>query len=305
MALLRKDLKLGFLAGGTVLVLGVGYVLVSGFFGGDDPAAADPLAFNPETTLDQPLEDQPAGNATPADGASGPDTSGDWGEFGEPEVTRTPTPTQLAAGTLPEDAPVEPQTPDLNGEEAAPLENPIFGNLQKPLPDRSVVTPSVADGSDQAADDDAVETAAGDAADDADAAEKARTHEVATGESFSSIARKYYGDANLFSLIQDANPNVDPARLNVGQVLQIPDRAAAEAERGSIRRTSTADAGENEETTSDDGLHTVRSGETLSSIANKRFGRAALWEEIYELNRDVIGDSPANLKVGMTLKLPK
>ena len=108
-----------------------------------------------------------------------------------------------------------------------------------------------------------------------------------------------YGDANLFSIIQAANPGVDSSRLRIGQVLTIPERPASSASSTTPAPSAAGNAN------NDADVHVVSSGETLSSIADKRLGRAVLWEEIYKLNRDVIGDNPAALKVGMKLRLPK
>ena len=47
--------------------------------------------------------------------------------------------------------------------------------------------------------------------------------------------------------------------------------------------------------------HTVASGDTLSSIA-KQYGKES-WKEVYADNKDVIGDDPNNIRVGMELKV--
>lgn len=291
MALLRKDLKLGFLAGGTILVLGVGYVLVSSFFGPAEEPVNDPLAFDADSALSQPDDDSSPGQAGSADPpAFGADTAADWEDFGEPSITRTPTPTELASGTLPPDAPVEPVTPNINDDEADAVDAMAGGGVVDSIV-AGTSEPSVVSA-------DAAPAPAGTPAPSDTGAR--RTHEVASGENLSSIAEKYYGDPNLFPIIQNANPSVDSRYLRVGQILQIPDRAAAELE-----KASAAKAPAQEPDSTEEGIHVVRSGETLSSIANKRLGRAALWQDIYDLNLDVIGSDPANLKVGMKLKLPK
>lgn len=51
------------------------------------------------------------------------------------------------------------------------------------------------------------------------------------------------------------------------------------------------------------GTHTVGSGETLRSIARKRYGSDKRWREIYDLNKDKL-KSPDHLEAGMVLKLP-
>jgi polar amino acid transport system substrate-binding protein len=51
--------------------------------------------------------------------------------------------------------------------------------------------------------------------------------------------------------------------------------------------------------------YVVQSGDSLSKIARDFFGNASAWQRIYEANRNVIGDDPGRLKVGMTLEIPQ
>ena len=51
--------------------------------------------------------------------------------------------------------------------------------------------------------------------------------------------------------------------------------------------------------------YTVQPGDSLSAIAQKFYGNAALWQEIYKANKKVIGDNPSLIKVGQVLKIPK
>jgi nucleoid-associated protein YgaU len=50
------------------------------------------------------------------------------------------------------------------------------------------------------------------------------THRVLSGETLSSIAIDYYNEAHKYSLIVDANPWIDPDRLQIGDVLLIPTK---------------------------------------------------------------------------------
>jgi nucleoid-associated protein YgaU len=50
--------------------------------------------------------------------------------------------------------------------------------------------------------------------------------------------------------------------------------------------------------------YTVRSGDSLSKIAKKQLGDGNRWQEIYALNRDVIGANPDLIKPGQKLRLP-
>ena len=51
-------------------------------------------------------------------------------------------------------------------------------------------------------------------------------------------------------------------------------------------------------------LHVVLSGDSLSKIAKKHYGHAALWTRVFEANRDVIRD-PDNIFPGQKLRIPK
>ena len=48
--------------------------------------------------------------------------------------------------------------------------------------------------------------------------------------------------------------------------------------------------------------YTVKGGDTLTAIG-QRHGVA--WREIYEANKDVIGDNPDRIRPGQTLRIPK
>lgn len=50
--------------------------------------------------------------------------------------------------------------------------------------------------------------------------------------------------------------------------------------------------------------YTVASGDYLYKIAGEQLGDCSRWKEIYELNKDTIGDDPDVISVGMVLTLP-
>ncbi len=53
-----------------------------------------------------------------------------------------------------------------------------------------------------------------------------RTYTVVRGDSLSRIAKRFYGDAGLWPLIQEANADLirDPDRIQAGWVLAIPPK---------------------------------------------------------------------------------
>ena len=49
--------------------------------------------------------------------------------------------------------------------------------------------------------------------------------------------------------------------------------------------------------------YTVQSGDTLSEIAQRHYGRASAWHQVFDANRDQL-DDPDLIKPGQVLKLP-
>ncbi|MGB7295769.1 MAG: LysM peptidoglycan-binding domain-containing protein [Candidatus Aminicenantales bacterium] len=50
--------------------------------------------------------------------------------------------------------------------------------------------------------------------------------------------------------------------------------------------------------------YVVQSGDTLSAIAQRFYGKASLYPKIFEANRNILND-PNLIKVGQSLKIPK
>jgi nucleoid-associated protein YgaU len=137
-----------------------------------------------------------------------------------------------------------------------------------------------------------------------------KTHVVASGETLSAIAKKYYGSEAKWEVIRKANPMVNPNNLKVGSKLRIPDgtslAAAPAGGSGSTGSTSTGGTAtaSNTSTGSGNSTHTVSSGDTLAAIARKYYGSDKFWEKIYAANKSTIGSNPANLKIGQKLSIP-
>lgn len=128
-----------------------------------------------------------------------------------------------------------------------------------------------------------------------------RSHTIASGDTLSSLADRYFGHEKYAYLIERANPQLkNPNRLTVGETLTIPpppdqQRTAAAAIATPGLSTPADSTGK---------TYTVTSGDTLSGIASKHLGSSARWREIFELNRATLKDDPGNLSIGMELRLP-
>lgn len=58
-------------------------------------------------------------------------------------------------------------------------------------------------------------------------APQTRSYRVASGDSLIRIARKELGDGDLYTLIQELNPGVNPAALVIGSTLELPTRGSS------------------------------------------------------------------------------
>ncbi len=146
---------------------------------------------------------------------------------------------------------------------------------------------------------------------------------VQSGDTLRSIARRFYENRTLWTLIRDANPGIDPTDLRIGQQLQIPfgqqytvqsgDTFSNIAQRiynNSDWRALIQDANPGinpnnlqigQQLQIPFGLeYTVRPGDTLRSIAQKFYGDSSLWTLILNANP---GINPNDLQVGRQLQI--
>lgn len=122
-----------------------------------------------------------------------------------------------------------------------------------------------------------------------------RTYTVQGGDTFASIAIQFYGEERAWFDIAQANPSIDPKRLQVGQQIVLPNRDATVREREEVQPPAPGR----------DQQYTVRPGDNLSKIAKKFYDDSEQWELIYARNRQLIGPRPDALKVGMELVIPQ
>ena len=109
---------------------------------------------------------------------------------------------------------------------------------------------------------------------------------VIKGDSLWKIAKR---NGVTVKAIEDANPNIDPAKLKVGQKLSIPGATSAAGSATDMTGSAGTDNGEE--------LYIVKSGDTLSKIA-KHYGVT------YKAIESENGLSTARIKVGQKLKIP-
>jgi nucleoid-associated protein YgaU len=192
-----------------------------------------------------------------------------------------------------------------------------------------------------------------------DASPASRTHTVASGETLSKIAKKYYGTSTNWKRIAEANPKsvgkngevrvgvkitippeqpsappvADPAqirrepserviaqdqpekRLPRTELPQgdLPSDKPAKSEiaktgqkpRPQVQEPKGKPQSEKPQTEKASDSYVVRSGDTLSEIAQRELGNASRAKDIVRLNRDAFPDGGTAVRIGMVLKMPR
>lgn len=106
------------------------------------------------------------------------------------------------------------------------------------------------------------------------------------GDTFASIAKKFLNDSDKWTIIAQANPLMDPNKLRPGTIVMVP---------------VDPDNIQGRENLAGFQIHTVKSGDSLSSIAKQYYGKASLWGVIAAANPEV---DPDRLRLGAKIKIP-
>ena len=127
-------------------------------------------------------------------------------------------------------------------------------------------------------------------------------HDVTPGESLRAICRRYYGKADLADPLARYNGVSDPNVLSIGRQLRIPSAAVLldPAARWTAKQEHTNAASS---TNARSVTYTIKPGESLSEIALRLLNSATRWEQLYELNRDVLSD-PDEIRAGTVITIP-
>jgi nucleoid-associated protein YgaU len=139
-------------------------------------------------------------------------------------------------------------------------------------------------------------------------------YEVQPNDSFWTISEKVYQTGSYFKALAEENraAGIDENNLKPGQLVSIPPRAQLEKSYPDLcpksgrnetlpNRFSTAS---NRNPYRSGRIYTVAEGDTLFNIARYELGKASRWAEIYEMNRDLLGNDYNYLKPGTQLTLP-
>ncbi len=225
-----------------------------------------------------------------------------------------------------------PAAPTNNGFTGAPDSGGRFGNVGRPAPatsldnptgtgtlrttvpsagDQSLVNPSTPSTFKNAGLNDAPRPLGGPVS-NTGGTDKPGQYTVQPNDNYWTISEKVYGSGGYFKAIFENNRRQHPQaqRLQVGEVLNVPDvdtlqknypdlcpkpgRAAAP------QRTMTASARVRPGTK----VYVVEEGDTLFEVARRQLGKPSRWGEIYQLNRESLGNDFDYLKPGTELLIP-
>lgn len=126
------------------------------------------------------------------------------------------------------------------------------------------------------------------------------TYEVQPGDSSWKIAQAFYGSGYNYVDIEAANDLPHNSHLEIGQILEIPETAVKTIGRAKPQLTPAIST----QVPSDEDGYTVQRGDSLWKIAQSELGDPYRWVEIYQLNRESIGQNPGLIYTDTTLQLP-
>jgi LysM repeat protein len=118
----------------------------------------------------------------------------------------------------------------------------------------------------------------------------ATDYKLVQGDTFGALAKRFHVPVKA---IQDANPGLDPTKLQIGQTIHIPP-SPAPAPPGTV----TGAAAVAMDTATGEKIYTVKSGDTLTSIAHDNHVSLRALRATNDLKTD-------RLNVGQKLKIPK
>ena len=116
-----------------------------------------------------------------------------------------------------------------------------------------------------------------------------------------SLAKQYYGSTQFAEFLINQNKQIaDPTRLRAGDIVNIVPRLTEE--KSPTESTTAAPA---KKPTLSSREYRIKSGDSFYRIAKDVLGDATRWNELYEMNKKLVGDDPAKLQIGQIITLPK
>lgn len=140
------------------------------------------------------------------------------------------------------------------------------------------------------------------------------SYTVGPNENFWAISKRLYGSGAYFKALYEHNRRnyPYPNKLRVGDVISAPPLHVLEQTYPQLcpKRSAASNSASkyhpvaHRPVPAGSRMYVVAEGDTLTDIARYELGRAARWTEIYDLNREVLGDNYDLLRPGTELVLP-
>ena len=118
-----------------------------------------------------------------------------------------------------------------------------------------------------------------------------RFHVIRDGDTLYGIALERYGDVSYVRVIEAANPGLNERALRIGDRLVLPEKKTEASEAQTVAPETK--------------VYVVQKDDTLIGIARRFYSDAAMYQKIYEANRDILPSVNATLYVGQKLRLPE
>jgi len=143
---------------------------------------------------------------------------------------------------------------------------------------------------------------------------EAGKYEVQPNDNYWVISKRVYGTGAYFKALAEHNRQLVPQedRLEVGQIISAPTISQLEethpglcpapSRRETVRNRASFTKLRSPYVTGR--TYIVEEGDTLFDIARYELGKASRWVEIYQLNRDLVGNDFDYLTPGLQLVLP-
>jgi LysM repeat protein len=130
-----------------------------------------------------------------------------------------------------------------------------------------------------------------------------KIHIVSKGESLRTICSKEYGDSGLAHAVARWNGLSSANVIEIGQRIALPTRTALIAAPVSTQKVQSIPKPKETTAVPDFGTYTVKSGDTLSHIAQQVCGSTKFTNALITLNKKTL-PNPDRLQVGMKLRYP-
>lgn len=119
-------------------------------------------------------------------------------------------------------------------------------------------------------------------------------HRVQAGDTIASLAKQYYGSTQFTEFLISRNRQLaDPARLRVGEIVNIVLRPTDGKPPAVVPATPATRE------------YRVKSGDSFYRIARDVLGDATRWNELFQMNRKLVGNDPTKLQIGQVITLPR